>query len=46
MALSPKQIQAGRLKRAASTGNKQLSKSIQGFLSKGLSSIQPSGTPS
>ena len=46
MALSPKQFQTGRLKRAADIGNKQLSKGIQSFLTKGLSSVQPSGTPS
>ena len=45
MALSPKQFQTGRLKRAADIGNKQLLKTFQDFISKGLSSVQPSSTP-
>ena len=45
MALSPKQFQTGRLKRAADIGNKQLLKTFQDFISKGLNSVQPSSTP-
>lgn len=45
MALSPKQVHFNRLKRAADIGNKQLLKTFQDFLSKGLSSVQPSSTP-